>query len=86
MKTVELSTTGSAPRTATLARALTDKQLRQSAIQLAMDAVVLTRTLEQAYARAERRRGAGKRKALVALAALGAVGLAVATKRVIHRG
>ena len=86
MKTVDLPTTGSAPRTATLARALTDKQLRRSAIQLAMDAVVLTRTLEQAYARAERRRGAGKRKALMALAGLGVIGIAVGTKRVIRRG
>ena len=75
------------PTRAVLTRALRDPELRRAAARLAADAVVLARTMEEAHARAGRAQRKGRRKAiLVVLAGAGAVGLAVAAKKALHRG
>jgi hypothetical protein len=74
------------PRNSPVVKTLTDKELRKHAIQLAADAIVLARMAERAYARAEKKKGSGKRKALVAVGAIvAALGLAKATKSLLKR-
>ena len=66
-------------------KTLTDKDLRNQAMQLAADAIVLARMTERAYARAEKE-GSGKRKAIVAVGAVVVViGLTKATKSLLSR-
>ena len=75
------------PRSSVVVKTLTDKELRKHAMQLAADAVVLARMTERAYARAEKKKGSGKRKAIVAVGAVVVVvGLAKATKSLLSRG
>jgi hypothetical protein len=75
----------SPPRSSLFVRTLTDKELRRQAMRLAADAIVLARTAEHVYARAERK-GKGKRKAIVVVAAgAGAVALALGLKSVLGR-
>jgi len=72
--------------TSVLVKTLTDKELRKHAMRLAADAIALARMTERAYARAEQKKGSGKRKAIVAVGAVVvAIGLAKATKSLLSR-
>jgi hypothetical protein len=73
------------PARAVLTRALGDRELRRAAARLAADVVVLARTMEEAHARAGRAQRKGRRKAILVVTIAGAVGLAVAAKKVLHR-
>ena len=75
------------PAGAVLARALRDRELRRAAARLAADAVVLARTAEEASVRARKSPHKGRRRLIVILVAgAGAIGLAAAAKKALHRG
>jgi hypothetical protein len=73
-------------RSSAVVKTLTDKELRKHAMQLAADAIVLARLTERAYARAEKKKGSGKRKALIGVGVIVvAVGATKATKALLRR-
>jgi hypothetical protein len=81
-----MATQSDRPRSSVIVKTLTDKELRKHAMQLAADAIVLARMTERAYARAEKKKGSGKRKAIVAIGAVViVVGLAKTAKSVLSR-
>jgi hypothetical protein len=81
-----MATQSDKARSSVVVKTLTDKELRKHAMQLAADAIVLARMTERAYARAEKKKGSGKRKAIVAVGAIVVViGLAKTTKSLLSR-
>jgi hypothetical protein len=81
-----MATQSDRPRSSAVVKTLTDKELRKHAMQLAADAIVLARLTERAYARAQKKKGSGKRKAIVAVGAVVVVvGLTKATKSLLSR-